>query len=440
MPPSSRGRLLVGGALAATVVIVVGAALGLQTIPGSGFTPDSPPTPTPSPDSTLVDGFPKFVFGMRVVTVGDALGLIGDGSLDGRAVAVRGWFMQSLLSCPRPPRFMAPLEGSCHGEVFASGNFQQMTCQDFPDGSSECHSNGPPPGVAALSPFVMTETSGALRLWEASSAPGLDRFGVPAVLVGHARDPRLWHCPPETRSACASAFVVDRVAWVAGETLEVVPPDQGVPQRMTLDEVEAAAGLEGEPLTAAALKMGVVPRIDPRLHGVGDGTVWMLRAFRPDAETDAADPTRAVEVWLIDDATGQMIASTGLEMDAAYEPARLLVQATRNGGADNDEIHPFYRVERLDGTGLQQDWVSGWWSGDDTVARYGAGLAAVLEPGDYVVRAWRATVDRDETMGEPRDECMTEISLDPLNELRVEASFPDEGPCTWVAPTFEDMY
>lgn len=377
---------------------------------------------------------------MPVLAVGDALGLIGDGSLDGRAVAVRGWFMQSLLSCPAPPRFMAPLEGACHGEMFASGNFQQMTCQHFPDGHGECHSNGPPPGVEVLSPFVMTETSGGDRLWQAPSAPGLDHFGVPAVLIGHARDPRLWQCPPETRSACASAFVVDRVAWVAGETLEVVPPDQGVPQGMTLDEVEAAAGLEGKPLTAAALKMGVVPRIDPRLHGVGDSTVWVFRALRSDAGSDAADPTRAVDVRLIDDATGQVIASTGLEMDAAYKPARLLVQAIRRGATDNDEIHPFYRVERLDGTGLQQDWVSGWSSGDDTVARYGAGLAAVLEPGDYVVRAWRATVDRDETMGEPRDECMTEISLDPLNELHVEASFPDEGPCTWVAPTFEDMY
>ncbi len=440
MPSSPRRRLLVGGALAATVVIVVGAVLGLQTIPGSGFTPDSSPTPTSSPDSTIVDGFPKSVLGMPVLAVGDALGLIGDGSLDGRAVAVRGWFMQSLLSCPAPPRFMAPLEGACHGEMFASGNFQQMTCQDFPDGHSECHSNAPPPGVEVLSPFVVTETSGGHRLWQASSAPGLDRFGVPAVLVGHARDPRTWHCPVETRPACASAFVVDRVAWVDGEMLEVAPPDQRVPQVMTFPEAQAAAGLEGELIAALALKAGDAPTIDPRLHGVGDNTVWILRALRPDSALDAADPTRAVDVRETDDATFQVIVSTGLELDAAYEPARLLVQATRRGAADNDDIYPFYRVERLDGTGLQQDMVSGWSSGDDTVARYGAGLAVVLEPGDYVVRAWRATVDRDETMGEPRDECTTDISLDPLSQVRVEVSFPELGRCTWVAPTFEGMY
>ena len=67
-------------------------------------------------------------------------------------------------------------------------------------------------------------------------------------------------------------------------------------------------------------------------------------------------------------------------------------------------------------------------------------MAAVLERGEYVVRVWRATLGQDESWGPPLDGCSTEVTVEALDELRVEAALPGTGPCSFVAPTFETVF
>lgn len=395
-------------------------------------------SPSPTAES---EGFPTDVLGMPVVTVGGAQALIDAGAVNGRALAVGGWWIPGMMmSCPMPMRWMAELEAYCLSTMFASRGFQAVVCRVLPD-STECRGNDPPPGTAIISPVTTTETSGGEDLLATAAAPAWRETGAPAVVIGHAGDPRLLHCPAESRNECAHRFVIDRVVWLAGNSLEIRPSDRRVNPGMVVNEALAAADFGDEAISGVAIRSRDVSTIDPRLHSIGDQPAWVVRALRVDEGRLPEDPTRGIDEVLVDDASGEVLARTGLEMAADFQTALLLVQATEVEACCANDVYPFYRVDLPDGTGVQEMLVGGGASsGRDNRTRHGAGMAVVLEPRDYVVTVWRSTVGRDESSGPPHDQCSAEITIDAGATLRLEAAFPANGSCEFVPPTFENPF
>ena len=430
---------LASAAAVVIAVLVVSFGLPPHTPPASTSVPSgiASNTAQPLPSAIGDQTFPTSVMGMPVVTVEEARTMLNEGRLDGRAVAVGGYWLQGMVpSCPAPMRFTAPLEGWCGASEYLAGDdFPVSFCTDLGDGSRSCTSG--PPSAPYLTPFVMSEASGSDAIGGNAlpdSAPGEQNRRV--VLIGHARDPRLLHCQPDVRDQCADAFVVDRVAWAAGKYIDVNPAVGygDPPVEPSLNDVAGSSGLGDAMLDAVAIRANEVSTIDPRFHADGDGAIWLARSIRTDSGS-VEDPTRAVDVSLIEDATGKVLSSTGLDMNADYKPAQLNVQATERGGDTKDQVYPFYRLGRLDGSGLLEGMVGeGRSTSNGAVSRFGPGLPAVLDPATYIVRAWRSTLNGD-LSNVPQDECSDEVTLTAAEAFLLEASFPTHGACTLGPPS-----
>jgi len=207
---------------------------------------------------------------------------------------------------------------------------------------------------------------------------------------------------------------------------------KAIAPRMALDQVTAAAGAANTVVTAAAFRKGDVATVDPRWNLAGDGIVWLVRSVSAGGATKN-DGTRAETVSLVDDATGKLIDSRPQKSDAAYQPARLWQTATIHGldcCAGNE--YAFYRVETDGGTLLYEGMVRGGESGtgDSTVMGGWEGLPLVLPAGRYSIAGWLATYDSGVT-GAPQDECSTQVTLQPLGDVALDAEFPAGGSCTF---------
>jgi hypothetical protein len=277
----------------------------------------------------------------------------------------------------------------------------------------------------------MTETSG--NAW--SFLPG-GATGKPAalVLIGHAGDGRQWQCNAATQAKCASAFVVDRVAWAEGHDVRAAAPETGDQQtgkvitpRMTLAQVAAAAGLGDEVLTGAAFRKGDVATVDPRWNFAGDDIVWLVRSLGP-----GAGETRPETVWLVDDATGRVIDSQKVAAD--YQPARLWQMVTARGvECCVGDVLAFYRVTSRDGTLVYEGMVPGGSSGGTDSTTFGGSYGSgplVLPAGDYSISAWLAPYS-DGVAGSPRGDCSTHVSLRPLDDVALNANFAAGKTCTF---------
>src|SRR5262249_14705909 len=154
--------------------------------------------------------------------------------LDGRVVAVAGYFDTFSPRCPPSMRYLGPLEHDCAPTSFADAAADAQLCSN-----GACRG---PRGVN-LQPFLMPETAGTSSM---SSGSDSER-PVALVLIGHAADLRQWQCTPATQERCADAFVVDRVAWSAGHDVPLTIPETGdfltgdsIAPSMTLQEVLGA--------------------------------------------------------------------------------------------------------------------------------------------------------------------------------------------------------
>lgn len=332
----------------------------------------APPT-FPSPDAR----FPTQVAGLPVVSVAEATAMIAAGSLDGRAVAVAGYYDQVSPSCPYPGRYFGPLESWCGFTAFTDKLEDARLCRPYGDNGTSCSA----PIATSLNPFLMSETGGSIP----ASANGLDP--VPLVLIGHAGDARQWRCTEQTQSACGRAFVVDRVAWAAGHAVQLTAPQTGdrisghpITPRMTLAQAAAAAGVADSLLTGAAFRARDLATMEPRENLAGDGIVWLLRSLGP-----GAGATRAVSEHIVDDTTGKLLDSLRLALDPAYRPARLWQSAILRG-ADccGGREFPFYRVVASDGTLVYDGLLSGGSSGGPGYTAFGTGYGS---PGPLVVPA-----------------------------------------------------
>jgi hypothetical protein len=400
---------------------VVSPSAGISASPSSRVS-------SPSLDST----FPAEVAGLPVISVATADEWLRSGKLDGQAVAVAGYYGQFTFSCPYPGRYIGPLERWCGFVAFTDSRASAKLCQPEGSNGTSCHQ----PSGTNLAPWFMTETSGHAWAWATGGATG-----EPAalVLVGHAGDARQWQCTAATRAECASAFVVDRVAWANGNELPPAAPETGDQQtgkvitpRMTLAQVATAAALGDDLLTGAPIRKGDIATIDPRWNFAGDDIVWLVRSLGPAAASGARE-RRTETVWLVDDATGRVIDGHPLKLDSGYQPARLWPMATVHGvECCPGNVFPFFRVESGDGTLVYEGMVSGGASGEGEATTYGGTYGSgllVLPAGDYSIAVWLAT-DEGGMTSAPRDACSTRVTLGPLDDVALRADFPPDKACS----------
>ena len=419
------------------LALLIASLLGACSSPSAGASMSSSlgvgasPSATAPPSSART--LPSEVAGLPVISVASADELLRSGKLDGQAVAVAGYYNAMALPCPYPGRYVGPLEGWCRLVAFT----------DTRAGAQLCRSNGAngmgcsQPSGTSLAPFFMSETNGDALSWLAGGATG-----EPAalVLIGHAGDARQWQCTAATQAQCASAFVVDRIAWANGQDVPSATPQTGdqltgkaITPRMTLAQVSAAIGLGGDLLTGAAFRAGDIATVDPRWNLAGDNVVWLARSLGPAAQAGPAE-TRPETVWLLDDATGKVIDSHPLKLASDYQPARLWQMATARGvDCCAGDVLAFYRVTSGDGTVVYAGMVPGGSSGgpDSTMfgGSYGSG-PLVVPAGGYSVTAWLAPFSGG-VAGAARGECSTQVALRPLDDVALNADFPPNKACTF---------
>ena len=211
-------------AAAAVAVAVSACSVAATPVPSTTATPAttgaSASAQPQGTTGTLPDAaFPSTVAGLPVLSVAGADELLRSGRLDGQAVAVGGYYDAMSLPCPYPGRYVGPLEDWCRMVAFTDTRAGAQLCV----GSGNGMSCGQPSGTN-LAPWFMAETSG-----DALSLLNEGPTGEPAALVviGHAGDARQWQCAAPTQSACAGAFVVDRIAWADGRDVPPMAPQPG---------------------------------------------------------------------------------------------------------------------------------------------------------------------------------------------------------------------
>lgn len=422
--------------LAALLVLVSGCAgTAAASPPGqpdavaSAQAGNGSPQPTGQPSGRA---FPSEVAGLPVNSVSTADDLLRSGKLDGHAVGVAGYFEQFTPSCPYPGRFIGPLEDWCRLVAFTDTRAAAKLCQ--PEGPNGMSCGGP--SGTSMAPFFMSETIGSPWSWS-TGGPTADPAAL--VFIGHAGDARQWQCTPGTQAMCASAFVVDRIAWAEGHDVAAAPQSgdlrTGTPiaPRMSLGQVAAAIGPGNDLLTGAAFRAGDIATVDPRWNLAGDNVLWLVRSLPPAAGSGAGG-TRPVTVFLIDDATGRVIDSHPLQLDPVYQPARMWEIAIVHGvECCAGDTLPFFRVVAGDGTVVSEGPVSGGASGGPDGTTYGGSYGStplVLTAGDYSITAWLAT-DTGGAVGQPRDECSTQVTLSSLGDVALSADFQSNKACTF---------
>jgi hypothetical protein len=423
----------VGLASAATLLIVVALALGPFAGPPPGpahssnpsaVAIGSPASPSASPTTTSAAtpsaDFPATVLGMPVVSVSEAVDLLSSGRLDGRAVAVAGYWSAFQPPCPPPNRPFGALEGFCHFIAFTSQKLESVTCCTF----------NFPAGVSSLAPFPVEETSGYEALQPGGSTPLESGGSTPLVLIGHAGDPRLWFCPPESRESCRRAFVLDRVAWADGHELPVeLAGWRGTPRELAADDLATILPPGSQMLSAVVVPLGDAATIDPRLRSAGNNSsFWVVHAIGPQAAASNSEPTRSVDVYVIHDLTRQLLSTTNLAMDAGYQPARFSVDVRVAGLGMDGDYAAMYSVGLPGGPTFERR-IGGSMSHARPWITFGPDYPDILEPGTYTVRAWITGVP---TPG--LHECSTQVVLNSLDDVAIEASFARDGICTWGPP------
>jgi hypothetical protein len=377
--------------------------------------------------------FPTEIASLPVISVADAAKQLRSGKLDGQVVAVAGYYDEFLPACPNPGRYVGPIEAWCRLVAFADRRDDARLCQPLGASGVSCRQ----PSGTSLAPFFMSETIPRTWSW---LKEGSVREPAALVLIGHVGDARQWRCTAATQAQCATAFVVDRIAWAEGNHIPLVAPQPGDPQtdpriasRMTLGQVAAAIGLGDDLLTGAAFRAGDIATVDPRWNFAGDRVVWLVRSLEQ-ADGSEATGARPVMVWLVDDATGRVIDRHPLRLASDYEPARLWQVATIHSNyCCPGNVYAFYHVESDDGTVVYEGTVAGGSPGnaDSTTFDVGSGAGVLaLPPGGYSITAWLAPFDGG-VMGTPGDECSIRVTLRPLDDVALNAEFPANGACTF---------
>ena len=446
MRPIALGRSLFGAccgvaAALALVAACVGPTQSSKPVSPSPAVSPSLPVPTATAASSGASSeFPDHVLGMPVLSIKDVTALIASGSLDGRAVAVAGYWIQMMVpSCPAPDRWYSVLEPYCGISVVSDTPFAGAWCTPLPNNGSECGGNTPPPGSSILEPVMVD----AYPSMSGGPNDAFSRYpnGVPMALIGHVADPRYIQCRTESEATCRSAFVADTVAWEAGADIPVAAyqdPNMAKP-RMTVAQIQSLLGTT-DLISLSLTTARQAADFDPRLNLVGDDLVWVGRSLRGGG--DASGSTRAVDAWAISDKTGVVDHLVPLELGASYKPGFFSPQGVDLGyDMAGSSLQSTFRIETSGGVAVHEGLIGGWMTsgidGSNVGARFYPGAPVVLDPGDYTVHAWHTPISSNGiTWGASTDECADSITLTSGQTVRLEAAFPAKGACTWRDPTF----
>ncbi len=260
-------------AAAAAVAVVIGgltlAGLGSQgPNPGATTTPSDAAgeaTAAPAVSGSPAVSAPTEVAGLTVISVDEAIA-IRDAGVDGREMAVRGWYQALPLPCPSmDPGPSSPIQPTCANTV----SWLMRDREDL----------GPQGFLQPTGPAVHADLSGVTAF--ATPAP------ADVVVIGHFDDRRAAQCPADAEAACRDEFVVDRICWVDGAELEIsARNDLGGPTTSTDHEVATLVmevGPESTILSAITVPGGRLPEFEPviRTHNeyslTGESGVWIVR-------------------------------------------------------------------------------------------------------------------------------------------------------------------
>ena len=318
------------------VACLIGACSGAggsspgPTVAGTGSSPGATvatATESPSPPSSdALAGFPTEILGLPVHSVSEAIALRDAGKLDGRAVAVAGYFVERAVALPCPaPMVRSPLTEPCTiGSSYLMETPEQVetivrTGNSIDEGFRE-------PESAHLAPFFQT-LSESVDLWQGQPRDK-PLEPKPVILIGHVGDPLEWFCPSSARNECMSDFVVDKMAWVDGSPVDhkpIVYPQQthlsvGDARDLVINAlptgstVVALGGLE--PATEG------VASIDPRVPAPA-ANAWVARALVGAIDGSG---TRALQQVVLDDTTGKVVDERPVATPAKDAPAAVFLQ------------------------------------------------------------------------------------------------------------------
>lgn len=263
------------------------------------------------------DPFPSEIQGLHVRSVGEAIAADRRRELDGRAVAIAGYFswdQRSYFTCGAwPKEEPGELELYCfEGQWALAEQDESIVRPDQGDPAFRYPFRGP--SLIPHLPPLLTSAQG----WPQDEAFAVGRRAAPVVFIGHFRDPRARLCRPEAIDSCGERFVVDKLAWIAGEYVPLmarIADAQESPRRVLEEPWQLAMDALREPalvLSMAALPAPDVREQNPLLGAEGDEstTVWYVTGVE---DVGGEDRYTALA---FDDATGRLLTRTELPLPA----------------------------------------------------------------------------------------------------------------------------
>ena len=304
---------------------------------------------------------------LPVLSVGQLVDLIASGRVDGRAIAVGGyWADPGPVPCPYRP-----------DEGFGNDcGLRVLMETDQKLGSSTGNgSSWGAPEPPFIRPYTMETTGLTSVTVDMSNGDPFVRPARRVVVIGHVGDPRAYGCTLTTVDDCRHRFVVDRVTWVDGKDVDLTAQFDPYVVRPTMTEADAIAAVESAspagspPLVVLGTTAAEAARVDPRIRVGVDGAVWIGQSLVGDPD---ADGTSTITETVVDDATGAVLQKRPLAVDPGYAPA-VLTLVDDHGGEGNPDTG-FVAVDLPDGTPLLT----------------GSAGSFVVDAGDYSLRAWLA--------------------------------------------------
>ena len=300
-------------------------------------------TASPGPDGS----FPAQVLGMPVLSTRRAHELVTSGALAGRVAAIEGYVNYPVwLDCP----------------LLRSGAFLIENCMppeltEFSDidhaGASITIAFGPEASGAQLTPRSDTKTNG----------------GYPVVVIGHTGDIRSAQCQAAAAPICASRFVVDRVAWLDGHDVDLIPASLEPAPSWIPDDASQSAGEIA--LSSAPSAAGSLGQFDPRLNGMTGATTWFMRYAVGAAD---ASGTFASEERVYDDTSRSQLMALPASPPSNYQTGRIDVLSDFSADVPSSVS---------DGAQVRVDVTSGDSDVTSDRAAMLVGGPIVVEPGSY---------------------------------------------------------
>lgn len=251
------------------------------------------------------------------------------------------------------------------------------------------------------------------------------------------------HERPPRRSASAGAATPEFEAlvgpWVAemyrlAAAIVGIDGAEDVTQEALVDAWRGVARLRDQTKVRAWLQSIVVNRASKHLRARRSRPRLISVAVQDSHEGATADPvadvTRAVEVLIVDDQTGEVVASSSLAMGSAYQPGQVSVTASRRNPEFDESVYPMYRIEAMDGTALAEIDFRGGMGNNRGVSAWGPQPPVVLEPGRYRVRVMLLST-RESSLANPVIECSTEVAIAETSRFETNVDFGDNNRCWW---------